>query len=65
MFGDMEPREKLRSELTDAIQKLQSQIELRSIGSTGRMLVIREVRARLAELRQALAELDAEDAKGS
>jgi hypothetical protein len=61
----MEPREKLRSELTDAIQKLQSQIELRSIGSTGRMLVIREVRARLAELRQALAELDAEDAKGS
>jgi hypothetical protein len=61
----MDSREKLRSELTDAIQSLQRQIDMRSIGTTGRPLVIREVRNRLTELRQALADLDAEDAKGS
>lgn len=56
-----QPDETLRSELTDAIQALEQQIEMRSIGSTGRLLVIKEVRGTLAELRQALADLDAKD----
>lgn len=56
-------RDKLRSELTDAVQALQHQIEMRSIGSTGRLLVIKEVQRTLAELRQALADLDAEEAE--
>ena len=44
---------------------LQRQIEQRSIGSTGRTLVIREVRDTLAGLKQALADLDAEDARAA
>ncbi len=59
----MDSREELRLELTEAIETLRGQIEMRSIGSAGRRLVIREVQATLDELRQALADLDAEDAE--
>lgn len=62
---EMDAREKLRSDLIDAIQTLQHQVEMRSFGTTGRSLVIAEVRGRLAELRQALADMDAEDAQRS
>lgn len=62
ILAGMDSRDQLRLELTDAIEALQRQIAGSSIGSHGRPLVMRELDDTLAELRQALADLDAEGA---